>query len=75
MQIHLPRIQQYAIGSAPQPLQGFEHHEGVAEVGTAGCVLAVGVAGPIDGAVAEGGRVVVVGGEGAEVRGEEEIDR
>lgn len=73
MQIHLLRVQQQAIGPAAQPVQGFEHHERVAEVRAAGRILAVGVAGPVDGAVAERGRVVGMC-EGAQVGGEEEVE-
>lgn len=73
MQIHLLRVQQQAIGPAAQPVQSFEHHERVAEVGAAGRILAVGVAGPVDGAVAEGGCMVGMC-EGAQVSGEEEVE-
>lgn len=61
------RVEEDPVGLAAQPVQRLEDHDGVAEVGTVGRVLGVGVAGPVDVFVDEGGsvwgRMVVVGGE------------
>ena len=51
------RVEQDAVGFAAEARQGFKDHDCVAEVRTAGRVLTVGIARPIDVFVAEGGFV------------------
>ena len=60
-------VEEDPVGFAAESSQRLEHHDRVAEVGAVGRVLGVGVAGPVDVFVDEGGgvrgRMVVMGGE------------
>lgn len=74
------RVEEDSVGFAAEPGKRLKHHDGVAEVGAVGCVLGVGVAGPVDVFVDEGGSVrgcmvvVVEGEEGGEGGGGVEED-
>jgi len=60
------RVEKDAVGFAAEAGESFKDHDGVAEVGAISRILAVGIAGPVDVLVDEGGGVDggVVGEEG-----------
>lgn len=57
LEVPFLRVEEDAVSFAAEARKCFEDHDGVAEVRTAGGILAVGVARPIDIFVAEGGFV------------------